>query len=152
MKITLNPNRHRRGITLLVLILVFVIFLVVIGGIAIIMIQAVKKLVPPPKDPDGVTYYPRVGSKYAGGTVIGTGTPKVAVTNSPGQWSIYICADDSPNPAAWTNVIWWNTWTDWNTFQSDLGNLTVSNLQSMDPACVTNAPHRFYNILYAPGD
>lgn len=71
MKTTFS-SRHRKqqATVVLLLIIVFVLFLAVIGGIFVIMWQAIHKIkTPPPDEPGGWSHPPPIGSKYQGGIV-----------------------------------------------------------------------------------
>ncbi len=109
------PNR-RRGFAALawVLVVFFIVFIVIIFGVAYTCIKTIQRICPPPdKDADGTVHMPAIGDKYQGGTVTGYAPPPHAVDQLEAppadlftvHW-VYIYADNSPRPAAWTNCIW----------------------------------------------
>lgn len=149
MKITLNPNRRQQGVILWVLIILLVIFIVVIGGITYMMIKAIKKLVPPQKDPDGSLHYPAPGSSYQGGIVVGywPGSSQFDYlplpTNQPvGSFSMLIYAGDCATNIGTTNCIYATNWASYDEMTNALNDMTVSNVIQLDPE--TNLPCRFY--------
>jgi hypothetical protein len=151
MKLSLNPNRYRQGVVLWVIIIIFVIFVVIIAGIAVTMIKAATRIVPPKRDPDGNSYVPGMGTSSRGGLVVGyvPGSSQFdyqpVQTNMPtGSWSMMILASDSPAYFDWTNCILVTNYPDWDSFTNGCENLTISNLMQIDPAFATNAPCRFY--------
>lgn len=150
MKIRLNPNRWRRGIVLWVLILVFVIFVVIVAGIAWAMIKALQKIVPPPPPPDNV--YPVPGDPYGGGITIGYGPPPEGSslyrpeeeapkdTTASTNKTFYIFAGDWPTADSMTNLIWSGSY-------DDLTNQFNSNGIPIEKFTNGTPPHRFYNIM-----
>jgi len=114
MKLTLNPKRKLSGAALAIwlILLIFVLFIVIVGGIAITMVKTLKKIVKQPP-PDDQGWVPGRGSLYGGGIVIG-------YTNGPGfqartptgftVTNVMIYASDELYPgndlAHWTNCIW----------------------------------------------
>ena len=149
MKIRLNPNRWRRGIVLWVLILVFVIFVVIVAGIAWAMIKALQKIVPPPPPPDNV--YPMPGDPYGGGITIGyapdpgaTANEILNYLNRPKDTSTnktyYIYAGDWPTAESMTNLLWSGSF-------NDLTNQIGTNGLPLEQFPDGMPPHRFYNIM-----
>jgi hypothetical protein len=152
MKIKPDLKRRQQGIVLWILILIVVLFVVIIAGIAYVMIKTIIKLVPPQKDPDGQLYYPSMGSSYGGGRVIGYGPGSSQFSYQPGpvtgDYSLWICADNVPNPSEWTNCIYSTNWTDFYSMTNAISDLTISNLMQLDPES-SNSPHRFYQVYYS---
>jgi hypothetical protein len=151
MKIRLNPNREA-GVAIVawLLVVLFVIFIIIIFGVAYTCIKTIQKIVPPPDpDPDGRIHMPVVGDKYGGGTVTGYAPPPHLTVQDIEQSAppgfaisrVYIFADNSPRPAAWTNCIW----------QGDLLDVTNaigSNGLPMEFWPAGQMPsQRFYNIV-----
>ena len=152
MKIKPNPKSRQSGIVLWVLILVVVIFILIIAGIATVMIRTLMKLVPPEKKDDGSLYYPGMGQSYGGGHVIGymPGPSTFAYQPGPvpGQYSLWISADDSPLTNLNTNCIFATNWPDVDSMTNALSNLTLSNLTVLDPDSA-GAKARYYHFTYA---
>lgn len=149
MRIKTNSCSGAALLWLIVIVLIVVTFC----WIADIMIQAIKRIVPPPPASDQINI--TLGSPYDGGIIVG-------YTNSPGQTDVApvrpltvtgpcalsVYADDVPNPVAWTNCIWTTNFATVNECANFFYSLTVGDLVVLDN--VTNAPARFYNISYSP--
>ncbi len=145
------PNR-RRGFAAIAWLLVvfFIVFVIIIFGVAYTCIKTIQRIVPPPdKDQDGTVHMPGIGDKYQGGTVTGYAPPPhdapqyltdIATNGFTLHW-VYIFASDQPRPSAWTNCIW-------NGDLSTVSNAFGSNGLPMEfwPAGQMPAA-RFYNIV-----
>ena len=148
------PNR-RRGFTAIAWLLVvfFIVFIVIIFGVAYTCIKTIQRICPPPdKDADGTVHMPAIGDKYQGGTVTGYAPPPHSldeVQPPPADlftvhW-VYIFASDQPRPSAWTNCIW-------NGDLLDLTNQIGPNGLPMELWPAGQMPdRRFYNIVVSNG-
>ena len=142
MKIT--RGRSNRGVVLWVLIVVFAIFIVIIGGIAVCLINCIKRVCPPP--PNGQI---SLGQPYDGGIVIGRAPPPTGPapsvrrptpldqTGASGTVDIY--AGDTPWSV--TNWIWSGLLAD---MQTNASGLPVEQWTNGMP------PQRFYRFNYNP--
>ncbi len=144
MKITTASKQSGAILALWPIVLVFVVFLVVIGVIVFLMVKTIKKICPPPPRDTKLA----IGSPYDGGTVIGWGPPTnttaplaktkaVAQTSQPQTVDIY--AGDTPWSV--TNWIWSGLLTD---MQTNANGLPVEQWTNGMP------PQRFYRFQYNP--
>lgn len=133
-----------------ILLIFFVIFIIVIFGVAYTIIRTFQKIVPPPPpDDDGLIHMPAIGSGYLGGVVQGYVppphfSPQYLQAAAPPGFTIsrvYIFADDSPRPSAWTNCIWAG---DLTNVQSAFGS---NGLPMESWPAGQMPPQRFYNII-----
>ena len=111
MQIKTNSRAGVAGVAWLLLVF-FVLFVIFILGVAYTVVRTFQKIVPPPPpDDDGVSHVPPVGGQYQGGVVKAYVPPPHETTFDPPpagftvHW-VYIFADNSPRPPAWTNCIW----------------------------------------------
>ena len=144
MKITTASKQSGAIMALWPIVLVFVVFLIVIGVIVFLMVKTIKKICPPPPPDTQLA----LGQDYMGGKVVGW-APKPAgfakqvqpqteaATGASGTVDIY--AGDTPWSA--TNWIWSGLLTD---MQTNANGLPVEQWTNGMP------PQRFYRFNYNP--
>lgn len=154
MKIQLNPNRHREGVVIWLVIAVLVFAIVIIGIMAYLSVKTIHKVVPcPPPDQDNHGSEPIIGDTYAGGIVTGYTNqyhePWVDSTNygaapqdvpNTSNLTAYIFAADRPDVPVWTNCIWSGPW-DELTNQIGTNGLPIEQWTNG-----TQPRQRFYNF------
>ena len=144
MKITTGSRQSGAALVLWPIILVFVVFLIVIGIIVVLMVRTIQKIVPPPPADTRLA----IGQPYDGGTVVGWGVPTntaaplaktktAAQTGQPQTVDIY--AGDTPWSV--TNRIWSGLLAD---MQTNVNGLPVEQWTNGMP------PMRFYRFNYNP--
>lgn len=157
MKMPNLKQQRQRGLFGMVwaIIILFIVFIIIIGGIAYTMVKTIKKCVPPPPpDEDGNVVIPPLGSRYMGGTVVGYTPPPHYVDNvvipppNPrfNATNVEIYASPTPMPGddpRWTNLVYVGP-LDPNA------DITITNLLLMEKWKWTNTPppQRFYNIKF----
>lgn len=157
MKLTTNPRMRLRGqvVAAWLLVVFFLIFVVIIFGVAYTCIKTIKRIVPPPP-PDDKGWVPGIGDKYQGGIVTAYVPPPHATDDASPTYppgfevkEVRIFSSDRAYPGNdwphWTNMIW-------NGPLDQVTNQMSSNGIPMELWPQGQQPdRRFYNIVYVIG-
>lgn len=143
MRTKIDPRRRMAGygIAAWLVLLIFLVFILYIGGLTYTIVKTVKRIVPPPA-PDEKGWVPKIGDNYQSGVVVGLTNPpsgKIVETATSPPIQVYIYADSTPCPVEWTNLIWSGPLDSLDSVIGTNG-LPLENLGSNPPAM------RFYNI------